>query len=149
MAYCDYKNQVILLNSAGEKKVVEPAKNNIFPEGGRLRIVTSSRSKERDVKGLIEQIYPQSRLNYSVETVSSAVKFFYLFEDRADINLGFSDTKEWDIAPGQAIVNLLGGSVKKVFFEHDKIFVGDELDYKKPDFSNPYILSFITKPPQD
>lgn len=47
-------------------------------------------------------------------TMSSALKFCYLAEGKADIIPRFGPTMEWDTAAGQAIVEAAGGSMKRI-----------------------------------
>lgn len=63
----------------------------------------------------------------------SALKFFDVVFNRADIYPRFTPTMEWDIAAGHAIVNELGGEVLNVN-------TGKPLTYNKEDLTNPHFV---------
>jgi 3'-phosphoadenosine 5'-phosphosulfate (PAPS) 3'-phosphatase len=50
---------------------------------------------------------------------------------------------EWDTAAGQALVEHSGGKVKTLFFNQNELTIGSNLEYKKPNFSNPAFISFF------
>lgn len=64
----------------------------------------------------------------------SALKFFDLVLGNADIYTRFAPTMEWDIAPGQAILNALGGQIVNV--ENNQ-----PLKYNKEDLFNPQFIA--------
>jgi 3'(2'), 5'-bisphosphate nucleotidase len=61
------------------------------------------------------------------------LKFFDLAEGKADIYPRFAPTMEWDIAPGQAIIEALGGEVVDV--KENK-----RLQYNKESLYNPHFI---------
>lgn len=63
----------------------------------------------------------------------SALKFFDVALNRADIYPRFAPTMEWDIAAGHAIVKALGGEVLNAN-------TGQELSYNKEDLTNPHFV---------
>ena len=63
----------------------------------------------------------------------SALKFFDVALNRADIYPRFAPTMEWDIAAGHAIVNALGGEVLNAD-------TGQTLIYNKEDLTNPHFV---------
>ncbi len=63
----------------------------------------------------------------------SALKFFDIALNRADIYPRFAPTMEWDIAAGHAIVNGLGGEVLNANS-------GKPLFYNKQDLTNPHFV---------
>ena len=50
---------------------------------------------------------------------------------------------EWDTAAGQALVELMGGKVKKLFFNPENITIGENLSYLKSDFTNQAFVATI------
>ncbi len=141
--FCDEKKMVIL-EAAGQKFFgSEILTNN--KESEMLRIVTSARTKESDIANFVGFFFPHVGKNFAVERLSSAIKFFRLIEGRADFYLHFRPSMEWDIAPGQVVVELMGGKVKKLIFNQEKIMIGDEMPYLKPQFLNPSFLATINK----
>lgn len=63
----------------------------------------------------------------------SALKFFDVALNRADIYPRFAPTMEWDIAAGHAIVNALGGEILNAN-------TGQALVYNKEDLTNPHFV---------
>lgn len=63
----------------------------------------------------------------------SALKFFDVALNRADIYPRFAPTMEWDIAAGHAIVNALGGSVLNANTDQPLV-------YNKEDLTNPHFV---------
>ena len=139
MIFSDHENKIITQNNAGEKKTLAFKKSvpNI------LRIVTSPRTKDRDIENYIEQICRNFEKKFKVERLASAVKFFRILENDADLYLHFRQSMEWDTAAGQALVELINGSVKTISVNQDKISIGENLAYKKPDFLNQSFITFI------
>ncbi len=101
-------------------------------------VMTISNSKNSGASlEFIEQLklkYPQ----ISFLNKGSALKFFDLAQGKADIYPRFAPTMEWDIAAGQAILEALGGMVRKV--EN-----GESLTYNKESLFNPHFIA-CTKP---
>ena len=138
MIFCDHENQIISQNKKGEKLILE-AQN--FDQN-KLRIITSSRSKHPDIEKYISQFHQDFSQNIAVEKLSSAIKFFRILENEADLYLHFRKSMEWDTASGQALTELMGGKVKNLFFNENEYVIGEEVSYKKPDFANqPFVLS--------
>lgn len=67
-------------------------------------------------------------------TKGSALKFFDLALNRADVYPRFAPTMEWDIAAGQAILEALGGKVV-----HAQ--TGNPLVYNKKNLLNPHFVA--------
>lgn len=133
MAFSNEEDQVIIQN---DQPVL---KNN---PSDKLTIVASSRIKDDDVTAFIEQILPQYQGKYEVEKLSSAVKFFRIIEGTTDLYLHCRRSMEWDIASGQALIELMGGQVKNLFSNNSQFAIGEEISYNKPDFANvPFIAS--------
>ncbi len=64
----------------------------------------------------------------------SSLKFFDLAQGFADTYPRFAPTMEWDIAPGQAILEALGGSVLHAY-------ENEPLTYNKENLTNPYFIA--------
>jgi|SRR5690554_2097560 len=67
--------------------------------------------------------------------MGSALKFFELVNNKADVYPRFAPTMEWDIAAGQAIYEAIGGKVVQVE-------TGKPLIYNKKNLKNPYFVAF-------
>jgi 3'(2'), 5'-bisphosphate nucleotidase len=138
MIFSDENNQIILNDYSGRKKIEKPSKI----DQSTIRIITSSRSKDEDVQKYITEFYQNPSQKFIVEKLSSAIKFFRILENDADLYLHFRRSMEWDTAAGQALIELLGGKVKNLFFNQQQFLIGDEVSYKKPTFENhPFIAS--------
>jgi 3'(2'), 5'-bisphosphate nucleotidase len=114
-----------------------------MPPKTMLYIVTSFRSKYLDIKNYISKTYPDFLENFSVEKLSSAIKFFRLLEGKADIYLHFRPSMEWDTAAGQALLEFSGGKVRNLVFNQDKILTDTDLKYKKTGFYNQAFVAFL------
>lgn len=97
-------------------------------------ILTASRSHG---SGLLEGFIAElKRISPEMKQISkgSSLKFFDLAKGEVDIYARFAPTMEWDIAPGQAILEALGGSVINVE-------TGMPLTYNKADLLNPFFIA--------
>ena len=141
MIYSNHQDQIISQNNAGKKEVLSFKKSS----SNILRIVTSPRTKDHDVEKYIAQFCSEFSDDFKIERLSSAIKFFRILESDADLYLHFRPSMEWDTAAGQALVELIGGSVKNMSINHDKVLITDDLDYKKLDFLNHSFVTFINQ----
>lgn len=139
MIFSDHENKIIAQNNAGEKKVLAFKKST----SNILRIVTSPRTKDSDVANYIGQNCQNFNEKFRIERLSSAIKFFRILENDADLYLHFRQSMEWDTAAGQGLVELMQGSVKTMSLDQNKISIGDNLSYKKPNFLNHSFVTFI------
>lgn len=97
-------------------------------------ILTASRSHGSGLlEGFIAEI---KRISPEMKQISkgSSLKFFDLAKGEVDVYARFAPTMEWDIAPGQAILEALGGSVINVE-------TGMPLTYNKADLLNPFFIA--------
>lgn len=139
MIYSNHKDEIISISKTQKEKIVT-VKN---PHKSRLHIITSPRTKDVDVEIYVSQFHKNFLNNFSVEKLSSAIKFFRLLEGDADLYLHLRDSMEWDVAAGQALVELMNGKVKNLIFNHVKSEVGGDLVYKKPDYENKSFIAFL------
>lgn len=147
MIYSDASDQVISRNLSGKEKILKTSSSSSPSDSmmtNELRIITSPRTKDADVEIYISQFHKNFLQNFSVEKLSSAIKFFRLLESDADLYLHLRDSMEWDVAAGQALVELMNGKVKNLFFNHLKSEVGEDLFYKKPNFENKSFIAYLT-----
>lgn len=134
MLYSDANSQVILKTNNDEKIInkIHSLNNNI--------VITSKRTKDEE---LVKYMNKYFNNNYDILKVSSAVKFFYLLESKANIYLHFSKSMEWDIAPGQYFVELLGGQVKKLDVGTEISEIKGDFLYNKLNYENgPFVMRF-------
>lgn len=73
--------------------------------------------------------------NYENTNMGSALKFFELVNQTADIYPRFAPTMEWDIAAGQAIYESIGG---RVVDEKTR----NPLVYNKENLTNPHFIAY-------
>ncbi len=138
MAYSNHQNQVIISDDSKKEKILTAIK----PDESRLNIITSIRTKPEAIELFIAQFYPEFLENYTIEKLSSSIKFFRLLENKANLYLHTRPSMEWDTAAGQALIEIMNGKVKNLLFNGGQFTIESELTYKKPDFLN---NSFIAK----
>lgn len=141
MIFSNEKNEVVCDNM--KKKIILKRRNHGEPK--TLRIITSTRSKDVDIENYITQILPHFLQKHKTEKLASAVKFFRILEQDADLYLHFRKSMEWDSAAGQALVELMGGKVKILFSNHAKFEIGEEMIYKKSNFENQPFITFLNQ----
>ena len=138
MIFSDHENQVVFQNKLAQKIILKPQEFN----QDRLRIITSSRTRDIDVANYINQFHQNFAQKLIVEKLSSAIKFFRILENDADLYLHFRKSMEWDTAAGQALIELMGGKVKNLFSNEGVFLVGEKVNYNKLNFANqPFIAS--------
>ena len=142
MAFSNEDNQVMLKQARHDNLCRRVDFVEVEASDNQLLIITSSRSKDRDVVNCMAQIFPGFAQNFTTEKLSSAIKFFRLLEGDADLYLHFRPSMEWDTAAGQALVEMLGGEVKKLTRGSG---VGENLTYKKTTFENSPFVAFISQ----
>jgi 3'(2'), 5'-bisphosphate nucleotidase len=126
LAFRDQENRLIV-----NDKIIKRAKFN-YPK--KLKIITSSRSKDFDISEYVTKNFPDFAENFVVEKLASAIKFFRIIENEANLYLHFRPSMEWDTASGQALAEINGGTLKH-------LNSGEILTYKKPGFENsPFLL---------
>lgn len=99
----------------------------------RITLISSRSHYAGNFLKLVKQI----ERNYgpiSSEKMGSALKFFELVSNKADVYPRLAPTMEWDIAAGQAIYEAVGGEVLDVI-------TGEPLRYNKKDLRNPYFIA--------
>ena len=133
MIFNNHQDQIVLYKRNENKNFIL---NKTIFNNSSLKIITSSRTKDEDVKIYIAQFYPQFINNFKVEKLSSAVKFFRIIENEANLYLHFRKSMEWDTASGHILVNLCGANLRTLKNENSKFFLGEELQYKKNNFIN-------------
>lgn len=139
--YSNEKEQVVKRDFAGKEKILL-AEDIDF---NSLRITTSGRSKNEDLQKYIAQFYPKIAENVQIERVSSAIKFTRILEGKANLHVHFRPSMEWDTAPGQALIEKMGGSVKSLTRNEDQFTIGENISYHKADLNNSAFISFIKK----
>ncbi len=144
MVFSNHKNEIISqLNDDFSSAINLTERFQKNQSDQKFKIITSRRSKDKDIENYIEQIHPNFLQNYSVEKLSSAIKFFRIVEGTSDLYLHFRPSMEWDTAAGQALIELMGGKVKNLFFNQYKTVTGEDLKYKKSKFGNQPFIAFI------
>lgn len=93
-------------------------------------IVVSSRS--HGDAALLERFLAGRKVASSV-TAGSSLKFCLLASGNADLYPRLGPTMEWDTAAGHAVLLAAGGRVTDL--------AGRELEYGKPDFTNPHFVA--------
>jgi len=137
--FSNHEDQVVLQNKLAQKIILKPQKFN----QDRLRIITSTRTKDIDVANYINQFNQNFAQKLIVEKLSSAIKFFRILENDADLYLHFRKSMEWDTAAGQALIEIMGGKVKNLFFSEGMFLVGEQVIYKKLNFANDSFVASV------
>jgi 3'(2'), 5'-bisphosphate nucleotidase len=133
MIFNNYENKIVLHNNRENKNFII---NKVISNQDSLNIITSSRSKDEDVRIYVAQFYPQFINNFKVSKLSSAIKFFKIIEGDANLYLHLRKSMEWDTASGQCLIDLVGAEIKTLKYQDSKFFLGEELQYKKNNFIN-------------
>lgn len=94
-------------------------------------IITASRSHmDEETKTFISKFR-----DAKIVPLGSSLKFMALLENRADIYPRLGPTMEWDTAAAHAILNISNRGVYRADLQ-------SELEYNKPDFTNPSFIAF-------
>ncbi|NBX53343.1 MAG: hypothetical protein EBT63_06830, partial [Proteobacteria bacterium] len=134
--FSDQDDQIIKYDHQ-QKKLTKIHKTlNFSQQPKTLKIITSSRTKEADINLFLEQFFPNFIKNFSVEKLSSAIKFFKIIEGEANLYLHFRKSMEWDTASGDAILRKIGLKLSSIDFINGNFSMLDELQYKKNNFIN-------------
>lgn len=99
-----------------------------------IQIISSKNYYSGDLLKLVQNI-EKKYINIESQAMGSALKFFKLVNNQADVYPRFAPTMEWDIAAGQAIYESIGGRVIDVK-------TGENLIYNKEDLTNPFFVAF-------
>lgn len=80
-------------------------------EHGKRLILSAHRPQDAALsRDWLAQYHPDIRISHVIH-ISSAVKFLYLVQHKADLYARFGAVSLWDIAAGQALIESIGGKV--------------------------------------
>lgn len=99
-----------------------------------VQIISSRSHYSGDILKLVQKI-ERKYIHIESQAMGSALKFFKLVNQQADVYPRFAPTMEWDIAAGQAIYESIGGRVINVK-------TGEDLVYNKENLLNPFFVAF-------
>lgn len=99
-----------------------------------IKIISSRSHYSGNILKLVQHIEKRYE-NIESQAMGSALKFFKLMNQKADVYPRFAPTMEWDIAAGQAIYESIGGKVIDVE-------TGKDLVYNKESLLNPFFIAF-------
>lgn len=107
---------------------------NLKPVQTPVNVISSRSHFSGNILRLVKDI---QRKYGPIETakMGSALKFFELVNERANVYPRFAPTMEWDIAAGQAIYEAIGGKIID-------IQTGKPLVYNKMNLKNPHFVAF-------
>ncbi len=97
-------------------------------------ILVSRSHRDSQVDDYINKSLLPFHPNAVIKPLGSTLKFAMLAEGKADINVCFSPTKEWDTAAAQALLEATGGHVCRIVDNKG-------LEYGKEDFRNPPFIA--------
>lgn len=106
----------------------------LSPVNAPINIISSRSHYSGDILKLVQSI-ENHYTRIDSQTMGSALKFFNLVNQQADIYPRFAPTMEWDIAAGQAIYESIGGKVINAQ-------TGESLIYNKENLKNPYFIAY-------
>jgi 3'(2'), 5'-bisphosphate nucleotidase len=106
---------------------------NLSQTNDPIQLISSRSHYSGNLLKLVESIKEDYGL-VELRAMGSALKFFELVNNRADVYPRFAPTMEWDIAAGQAIYEAIGGKVINVN-------TGKPLVYNKKDLRNPHFIA--------
>lgn len=133
LAYIDHENNVIL----NERTISKSLSNKFYD---RLRITTSKRTHDQEIKDFVKQHYGNYLNNFSIYKYSASIKFLLLLENKVDIFIALRQTMEWDTAPGQALIEALNKNCNIIFKENKNFIIKEAMLYKKNNFLNNYFI---------
>jgi 3'(2'), 5'-bisphosphate nucleotidase len=107
---------------------------NLKPVESPVNVISSRSHFSGNILRLVEDIQ-QKYGPIETAKMGSALKFFELVNERANVYPRFAPTMEWDIAAGQAIYEAIGGKIIDVH-------TGKPLIYNKKDLRNPHFVAF-------
>lgn len=134
LVYTNENNQVILLHD-NKSKILEPR----FVDNENIKIITSKRKDFGNIDKFIAQFFATKKVE--ILRMSSATKFIPVLEQKADLLLTFRDTMEWDIAAGQALLEINHGSLKEITVKNNLFEISKDMVYKKKDFVNNFFIA--------
>jgi len=141
MAVTNAQNQIALLNKEKNIKILQYLQDGELASS-KLKIVTSKKTHDSEIADYIAQIHPNFIDNFVVKHMSSATKFFLILENKVDLYITFRKIMEWDTAAGQALIELFGGKLKNLTLQNSLYVIGDDLRYKKPNFTNEFFACY-------
>lgn len=120
------------------KDALQPSKWKTLESLTRVEAPVQIISSRSHYTGAILKLVESIEKKYAQvesQSMGSALKFFKLVNQQADVYPRFAPTMEWDIAAGQAIYESIGGKVINVK-------TGEDLVYNKEDLLNPFFVAF-------
>ena len=115
----------------GSDGVTQPIRVREF-SGSHARIIAPKSRGHRKIRQFMENL-ANSEIQFDLKTSSSSIKFCRVAEGEADVFPSFTDTREWDTAAAQCVLECAGGSVVDT--------AGNTVTYNKPDLKNPKLLA--------
>lgn len=97
-------------------------------------ILVSRSHRDGQVDEYLEKFVLPNHRDAVIKPLGSTLKFAMLAEHKADIYVCYSRTKEWDTAAAQALLEAVGGSVRRINDE-------ESLEYGKEEFGNPPFIA--------
>jgi 3'(2'), 5'-bisphosphate nucleotidase len=120
--YYTNENDALAIEENGKK--IEP---RLHDQNGLVAVVSSHITNNETEDYLAKYDFDE------ILSIPSSIKLCMVAEGQADIYPKFSDTMEWDIAAGDALIRAAGGRVTSI--------EGDDLLYGKTNFLNHHFLA--------
>lgn len=129
----------ILLDLKNDSSNILPTTKN---DSSKLKIITSSKTHDDEIIKYITQFHPNYINNFTIKHQASAVKFFSILQNQADLYIAFRKLMEWDTAAGHALVDFAGGKLKNLTLQNSLYVIDGDLRYKKPNFANEFFACY-------
>ncbi len=125
-AYLDNDSNIVIDSFMASADQITPIQDTI---------ITSRSASDEDIGNFMKKNLYYEKKQCKIKKISSSVKFFELLEGNSDLFLMLHETKEWDIAAGDALLRAAGGGV----YELNNSNSHQQLEYGKSNFLNNYL----------
>ena len=122
MIFSDEKNQVWLYHLEFNNEQILNKREVHNNKPNHFLIITSKKTKEELIVNFIEQNCDKFT-TFEIEKYSSAVKFIVMAQNRANLYVHFRRSMEWDTAPGDFLLGLLGAKSKVIELVNNKFII--------------------------
>ena len=142
MAVINAEDKVVIIDEARDIKPLKDILLTTKNDSSKLKIITSNKTHHNEITKYIAQFHPNYIDNFIIKHLSSAVKFFPILENQADLYIAFRKMMEWDTAAGHALVDFAGGKLKNLTLQNSLYVIDGDLRYKKPNFTNEFFACY-------
>ncbi|MSP33515.1 MAG: 3'(2'),5'-bisphosphate nucleotidase CysQ [Rickettsiales bacterium] len=142
MAVINADDKVVIIDQDRHIKPLSDILLATKNDDSKLKIITSNKTHNDEITKYIAQFHPNYIDNFTIKHQASAVKFFPILENQADLYIAFRKMMEWDTAAGHALVDFAGGKLKNLTLQNSLYVIDGDLRYKKPNFTNEFFACY-------